>query len=104
MKKFIIERDLSRLNMPSDRIRQAIAQLNCEIPVRCPSLSWVKSFITTEKSFCIFNSENVECEKVIAHGAFSEVQMREVDAIIDPFNQPGVWPIWTRIESWASSP
>lgn len=86
MKKFVIERDIpgvERLNR--DELKGAAATSNGALSQLAPKVQWVHSYVTKDKTFCIYLAES---EAVIQEHAklsgFPANKVTEVTGVIDP--------------------
>jgi hypothetical protein len=86
MKKFIIERNFPGASNLSAEEIQVISQTSCDVVNNLgKSYTWVQSFITGDKIYCVHIAEN---EKLIReHSRLAKLPVNiisEVKAIIDP--------------------
>lgn len=86
MKKYIIERDIpavDRLN--AAELREAANASNAALRQLAPRIQWVESYVTKDKTFCIYLAED---EGVIHEHAklsgFPANKVTEVGRMIDP--------------------
>lgn len=86
MKKFIIERNFPGASDLSTEELQAISQSFCEIANKLGnSYTWVQSFVTGDKMYCVHIAENEEV--VREHSKLSQFPINiisEVTTVIDP--------------------
>jgi len=91
MKKFVIERIIpGASNLTREELRQ-ISQMFCEAADKLgESYSWVQSFITDDKIYCIHIAESKEAIREHSRiASFPINTINEVRAIIDPATTDG---------------
>ena len=86
MKKYIIERDIPGVgHFSPDQLKGASATSNAALAQLGPKVQWVQSFVTEDKTFCVYLAEG---EDVIHEHArlsgFPATRITEVAAGIDP--------------------
>ena len=86
MKRYVIERDLPGVgSMSENELRQASSTSNSAIGQLFPKVQWQLSYVTAEKTFCIYLAED---EDVIHQHAeisgFPANLITEVTGMIDP--------------------
>ena len=86
MKKYIIERTIPGVEkFTPQELKAATATSNAATAKLWPRLQWVESFITPDKTFCVYLAEG---EGVIQEHArmsgFPANRVNEVGGIIDP--------------------
>ena len=86
MKKFIIERGVTGIGAKDQKGLSAVAnQSNQALAKLSPRIQWQESFVTDDKTFCIYLAED---EAVIREHArlsgFPANVITEVRAVIDP--------------------
>ena len=86
MKRFVIERDLPGVgSMSENELGHAASTSNSAIQKLFPKIQWQHSYVTAEKTFCIYLAENEEA--IIQHAEISGFPasiITEVCGIIDP--------------------
>lgn len=86
MKKYIIERDVPGAGNMTPEDLQAISKTsNAVISVLGRPYTWVQSFVTENKIFCIHEAENEQ--DILEHAKCADIpanQVIEIKAIIDP--------------------
>ena len=86
MPKYVIERDLPGAGKLSDRDLKALAikSLRAIAQMQTP-VQWVQSYITADKTYCIYIAANESLLREHArHGDFPVNRISEVSMIIDP--------------------
>jgi len=86
MKKFLIERDVPKIgSLQEEQMRQAGAKSNAALRQIGPAIQWLESYVTGDKTFCIYLAEN---EGLIHEHAklsgFPATKVTEIVKIIDP--------------------
>lgn len=86
MKKYIIERAIPGVEqLNREELKGAAATSNAALCQLGPKIQWVESFVTEDKTFCVYLAEN---ETVIEDHArisgFPANKITEVRGIIDP--------------------
>jgi hypothetical protein len=86
MKKFLIERNVPKIgSLEEGQIRQAGAKSNAALRQIGPEIQWVESYVTSDKTFCIYLAED---EGLIHRHAelsgFPATKVTEIVKIIDP--------------------
>ena len=85
MKKYIIERDIPGVGaLDQGQLKGAAATSNAALD-QLQGVRWVESFVTADKTFCVYEAEN---EDVINEHArisgFPATKITEVSGMIDP--------------------
>ena len=85
MKRYVIERDLPGVgSMSGDELGGASAKSN-EALDRVPGVQWQHSYVTGDKTFCIYLAENEDAiHKHAELSGFPATRITEVTTIIDP--------------------
>ena len=86
MRKFIIERELPAVgSMEREQLKGAAAKSNEALAQLAPDIQWVESFVTADKTFCVYLAKD---ESVIRKHAelsgFPATKITEVRRMIDP--------------------
>ena len=86
MKRYVIERDLPGVgSMSENELRQASATSNSAISQLFPKLQWQHSYVTAEKTFCIYLAEDEDVIRQHAEiSGFPANLITEVTGMIDP--------------------
>jgi len=86
MKKYLIEREIPGVHtLDSEQLKGAAATSNAALAKLGPKVQWVQSFVTPDKTFCVYlaESEDVVREHAKLSG-FPANKITEVAGIIDP--------------------
>jgi hypothetical protein len=86
MKKYIIERDIPGVDkLNADELKGAAATSNAALCQLGPKVQWVESFVTKDKTFCVYlaDDEDVIREHAKLSG-FPANKITEVAGMIDP--------------------
>ncbi len=86
MKKYVIERDIPGVGgLSAEQLKGAAATSNAALAQLGPRVQWVESFVTGDKTFCIYLAED---EAVIHEHArlsgFPATRITEVAGVINP--------------------
>ena len=55
MKKYVIERDISKVGtLEGEQLRQAAAKSNQVLRQLGPDIQWLESFVAADKTFCVY--------------------------------------------------
>ena len=86
MPKYLIEREIPNAAAISAADLKGIAQRSCDVLKQLgPSIQWVQSFVTEDKSTCIYIAPNADIIREHARlGGFPADRVLEVATIIDP--------------------
>ncbi len=86
MKKFIIERKLPGAgNMTAEELQAISKTSNAVISVLGKSYTWIQSFVTEDKIYCIHEAENeTDIREHAKCGDFPINTIEEIKVIIDP--------------------
>jgi hypothetical protein len=86
MKKFVIERKIDGVGSLNEReLSDAAATSNKALAQLAPKVQWVHSYVTDDRTFCIYLAENVS--QVHEHArisGFPATRVYEVRTMIDP--------------------
>jgi len=88
MKKFIVERKLPGAgNMTPEELQEISTAFTSAISALGKPFTWLLSFITEDKIYCIHVAENEEDIRLHAkHGNFHVHVIEEIKLVIDPSN------------------
>lgn len=91
MKKYLIERDIAGVDqLNAEQLKGAATASNAALAQLSPRVQWVESFVTKDKTFCLYLAED---EAVIQEHArlsgFPANKITEVAGIIDPTTAAG---------------
>ena len=86
MPKYVIEREIPKVGTLSDAELQGISQQSRQVLEKMgPQIQWVESFVTGDKTYCIYIAPDEETiRRHAADSGFPANQVNQVDAIIDP--------------------
>jgi Nickel responsive protein SCO4226-like len=86
MKKFVIERDIPAVGKMTDpELSGAASASNKALAELAPRIQWQHSYVTAEKTFCIYLAEDEEAiRKHSELSGFPASIITEVTSIIDP--------------------
>lgn len=86
MKRYVIERELPGVGtMNADELRGAAATSNQALAELVGRAQWVQSFVTDDKTFCIYLAEDEGAVKEHARlSGFPASKVTEVHTTIDP--------------------
>lgn len=91
MKKYLIERDIAGVDqLNAEQLKGAATASNAALAQLSPRVQWLESFVTKDKTFCLYLAED---EAVIQEHArlsgFPANKITEVAGIIDPTTAAG---------------
>lgn len=86
MKKYLIERDIPGVGgLSGEDLKGAAATSNTALCQLGPRVQWLESFVTRDKTFCVYLAED---EAVIQEHAklsgFPATRITEITGVIDP--------------------
>ncbi|MBI3715021.1 MAG: DUF4242 domain-containing protein [Betaproteobacteria bacterium] len=86
MPKFVIEREIPGAGKLSARDLQAVSQKSSRTIKQLGSkVQWVQSFVTADKTFCIYIADNEEQIKEHAsHSGIPATKITQITSVIDP--------------------
>jgi len=86
MKKYVIERNIPGVHkMTAEELKGAAATSNGALAKLGGRVKWVESFVTPDKTFCIYMAENEEVIREHAElSGFPANKITEVAGMIDP--------------------
>ena len=86
LRKFIIERNIPRVgSFTSQQLGDAAKKSNCVLAELAPRVQWVHSYVTADKTFCVYLAEDEGAIREHAkRSGFPANVITEVKGIIDP--------------------
>jgi hypothetical protein len=86
MKRYLIEREIEGVHdLGCEQLKGAAATSNAALAKLAPKVQWVQSFVTKDKTFCLYLAENEEAVREHARlSGFPANRITEVTGIIDP--------------------
>jgi Protein of unknown function (DUF4242) len=86
MPKFVIERHIPNAGKLSDADLHAISEKSCSVlRVMGPRIQWLESYVTGDKIYCIYRSDNEDSiREHAAAGGFPANRISKVRCTIDP--------------------
>ena len=91
MKTYVIEREIPGVHtLSAEQAKGAAATSNAALAKLGPEVQWVTSYVTNDKTFCIYRAENED--KIREHAAksgFPANKISEVKTVIDPSTEHG---------------
>ncbi len=86
MQTFVIEREIPGAGKLSPEELRGISQTSCGVLSEMgPSITWIHSYVTTDKIYCVYIAPNIEMVREhAAKGGFPANSISEVSTIIDP--------------------
>ncbi|MCP4330510.1 MAG: DUF4242 domain-containing protein [Alphaproteobacteria bacterium] len=86
MRKYIIERDIPEVgSFEREQLRGAAAKSNEVLAELGPNIQWVESFVTDNKTFCVYLAENEDIiHKHAEISGFPATKVTAVKRMIDP--------------------
>jgi hypothetical protein len=86
MKKYMIERDIPGVGaMTPDQLKGAAATSNAALAQLGPRVQWVESFVTPDKTFCVYMAEDEAAIQEHARlSGFPANRVTEVGGMISP--------------------
>jgi hypothetical protein len=86
MKKYLIEREIPGVHkLNGEELKGAAATSNAALAQLGPKVQWVQSFVTEDKTFCLYLAEDEEVVREHARlSGFPANRITEVAGIIDP--------------------
>jgi Protein of unknown function (DUF4242) len=86
LRRFIIEREIPQVGtFETEQLRVAAAKSNEVLQELGPDIQWVESYVTDNKTFCVYlaKDENIIKEHARISG-FPATKITEVKSLIDP--------------------
>jgi hypothetical protein len=86
MKKYLIEREIPGVHkLNGEELKGAAATSNAALAQIGPKVQWVQSFVTEDKTFCLYLAENEDVVREHAKlSGFPANRITEVAGMIDP--------------------
>lgn len=86
MKKYVIERAIPGVDqLGGEELKGAVATSNAALCQLGPRVQWLESFVTKDKTFCIYLAEDeAAIEEHARLSGFPATRVSEVARIIDP--------------------
>ena len=86
LKRFVIEREIPKIGASSDQeLSGAAATSNAALAKLAPRVQWEHSYVTADKTFCIYLAEDEAAVREHASiSGFPATVITEVSGIIDP--------------------
>ena len=86
MPKYVIERELPGAgNLTTDELHAISAKSNEVLATMAPRASWLQSYVTSDKIYCVYMAENEDAVREHAvKGGFPANAISPVAAVIDP--------------------
>ena len=86
MKKYVIERDIPGVGgLCGEGLKGAAATSNGALAQLAPRVQWLESFVTKDKTFCIYLADSEEAVQEHARlSGFPANRVSEVARVIDP--------------------
>jgi hypothetical protein len=86
MRKFMIEREIPAVGqLDSCGLAEAARKSNAVLAELGPDIQWQQSFVTADRTFCVYLAENEEV--ILRHAeksGFPATRITEITALIDP--------------------
>ncbi len=91
MPKYVIERDILGIgSAPPAELQQAAEKSNEALDALGPKIQWVESYVTGDKTYCVYIAENEEA--ILEHAKISGIPATKISvvrAMIDPTTAEG---------------
>ena len=86
MRKYVIEREILGIEgLTGDKLKQGAASSNDALARLAPRVQWLESFVTRDRTFCIYLAEDEEAVREHARlSGFPASRISEVARVIDP--------------------
>ncbi|MGZ3274340.1 MAG: DUF4242 domain-containing protein [Caulobacteraceae bacterium] len=86
MKTYVIEREIPGVHtLTAEQAKGAAATSNAALAKLGPEVQWVTSYVTNDKTFCIYRAENEEVIRKHAElSGFPANKISEVSGNLDP--------------------
>jgi hypothetical protein len=86
MKKYVIEREIPGVEkLAGEALQGAAATSNAALSQLAPKVQWVQSYVTKDKTFCIYLAEDEAGVREHARlSGFPASRITEVTGVIDP--------------------
>lgn len=91
MRKFMIERDIPQVGkLDACELADAAGRSNGVLAELGPGIQWQQSFVTADKTFCVYFAEDEEVIRRHAEkSGFPASRITEISAVIDPGTAEG---------------
>lgn len=86
MRKFMIEREIDGVGkLDSCGLAQAASKSNAALAELAPRVQWQQSYVTADRTFCVYLAENEEAVREHARrSGFPANRILEITDVIDP--------------------
>lgn len=86
MKKYLIEREIPGVHkLSGEELKGAAATSNAALAKLGPKVQWIESFVTPDKTFCVYLAEDEAAVQEHARlSGFPANRITEVSGMIDP--------------------
>ena len=86
MRKFMIERAIPGVgSLDSCQLGEAAKKSNAALAELAPRVQWQHSYVTGERTFCVYLAENEDAIRVHAEkSGFPATKITEITSVIDP--------------------
>ena len=86
MQRYVIERQIPKIgDADADALRAAAERSNAVLCELGPQVQWIESFVTADRTFCIYLAENEELIRRHAEiSGFPATAIYQVHQVIDP--------------------
>ena len=86
MRKYVIERDIPGVDgLVGDQLKGAAATSNAALSQLAPRVQWLESFVTKDKTFCVYLAEDEDAVREHARiSGFPASRISAVARTIDP--------------------
>jgi len=86
MKKYLIEREIPKVgSLDSEQMREAAAKSNDALSQLAPHVQWLESFVTENKTFCVYLAEDESfIQRHAELSGFPATRITEIRQMIDP--------------------
>ena len=86
MRKFMIEREIPEVGeLDSKGLGEAASQSNRVLAELAPRVQWLHSYVTKDKTFCVYLAEDEEVIRVHAEkSGFPATVITEIRSVMDP--------------------
>jgi Protein of unknown function (DUF4242) len=91
MKKYVIEREIPKVGgLSTEELAGAAAKSNQALRELGPEIQWMESFVTGDKTFCVYLAKDEEIIRRHAQlSGFPASKITEVKTMIDPSTADG---------------
>ena len=86
LRRFIIERDIPKVgSFEREQLKGAAAKSNEVLVKLAPDVQWIESFVTDDKTFCVYLAKDEEIIRKHAEiSGFPATKITEIRKMIDP--------------------